>query len=372
MKITAYEGICNLGVGISAIYQKAINGERGDYVLAENFSSKPVLIGVINCELPYINESRFNIRCNRLILKNLELLQNQITDLLHKYGKSKIGIICATTNSGVEEFEHTKNNKHYELGNSAEFLHNYLNLTGYYTTVSTACSSSTKAFSLARDLINNNVVEAVIIVCADTLAKLPIYGFYSLEVLSEQISNPFSKNRSGMNIGEASSIFIIEQDGPGIEILGLGESSDIYHITTPDPNGVEEINAIRLALKDAAIMPEDIDYINAHGTGTIANDLMEATAIHKVFGGKIPVSSTKPLTGHCLGSASGIETLLCCKLLDDFSGKLFPHIYDGEYDLGLPPIKLAEKNMIYPRCKTVLSNSFGFGGTNAIIVLRRG
>lgn len=370
ISITAYEAICNLGNNIDTIYERAMAGEVNCFSKLHNYTPFDLRVGLINIDLSNIDNQDFNIRCNRIILKNLELLKSEIALLKQNYSLDKIGIVAATTNSGVEEFETSNNPPHYELGNPAYFLSKHLNLNGYYTTVSTACSSGLKAFSLARDLLDNEVCEAVIVVCIDTLAKVPVYGFSSLEVLTDKPSIPFSKNRIGMNIGEACSIFILEKNvSKGIVIMGIGESSDIYHPTTPDPEAKEAVKAIKAALQEAKLQPGDIDYINVHGTGTYANDLMEAKAISEVFGTKTPVSSTKPMTGHCLGAAAGIETALCCKLLENFDGKLYPHIYDDEYDENLPSIKLVQKPENYPKCNICMCNSFGFGGSNAILIL---
>lgn len=369
MKITAYEALCNLGNNIEEIYQKAINGNVNCFDMLDGYiKNNDIRIGRIKTELPVIEDENFNIRCNRILLKNIELLKNKIEKL--EYENDRIGIVVATTNGGVEEFEKSENPSHFAFTTLALFMREQLGLTGFYTTVSTACSSGLKAFSLARDLLESKVADAVIIACVDSITKVPIYGFNSLEVLSNEPSIPFSKNRTGMNIGEASAIFIVENDcAKGIEIMGLGESSDIYHSTTPDPQAKEVINAINIALKEANINSFDIDYINVHGTGTPANDLMETCAINKVFFDKVPVSSTKPMTGHCLGAAAGIETALCCKLLDNFDGRLYPHIYDGMYDEKLPKINLTEKDKTYPKCNICMCNSFGFGGTNAIIII---
>ena len=367
MKITGYEAICKLGNSIDEIYKNAIDGDVTCFENLEGYiNGEFVHVGIVKAELPEIDNPDFDIRCNRLILKNLELLNDKIAHL--KCSRNKIGIICATTNSGADEYKESKNPKHYELSNPAFFLKEYLGLDGFCTTVSTACSSGIKAFSLARDLINNDVCDAVIVVCTDALSKVPLYGFNSLEVLSNKHTIPFSKNRSGINIGEASAIFIVEKDAPcGIDILGIGETSDIYHSTTPDPKAGEVVKALKNALNDANI--ESVDYINLHGTGTEANDIMEANAIFEVFGDSVPSSSTKPLTGHCLGSAAGIEIALCCKLLERFNGKLYPHIYDNNYDESLPKINLVKKSNKYKQCKVCMCNSFGFGGTNAIIIL---
>ena len=153
--------------------------------------------------------------------------------------------------------------------------------------------------------------------------------------------------------------------------MGLAESSDIYHSTTPDPDAIEAIKAINMALDDAKIKPNEIDYINAHGTGTSANDIMEANAIYSVFSSNVPVSSTKPLTGHCLGAGAGIEVALCLKLIENFDKRLYPNIYDNCFDDDLKKIKLVQKQEKYEKCDICMCNSFGFGGTNAIMILGR-
>lgn len=157
----------------------------------------------------------------------------------------------------------------------------------------------------------------------------------------------------------------------GIEISGIGETTDVYHSTTPDPKAVEAVRAIKIALNKSKINAQEVDYINLHGTGSISNDLMEANAVYQVFENKVYASSTKPLTGHCLGAAASLETALCCKLLEKNNTKVYPHIYDGIYDENIPKIKLAQQGSELSSVKTCLSLSFGFGGTNAAIILRR-
>lgn len=371
IKITAYNAICNLGNNIDIIYQNALNGNIWGFNFFDNYiKGKWLYLASINEQLPEIKETEYNIKCNRLILKTIKNISQRVENVILKYGKNRVAIVCASTNSGVEEFETSQNRKHFELGNPAEFIHAQLELNSYYTTVSTACSSGLKAFSLARNIINSDIADCVIVISVDTLAKVPLYGFNSLEVLSNRPSLPFSKNRNGMNIGEACAIFVLEQNtNTGIEIMGIGETSDIYHSTTPNPKAEEAIEAINKAMNEAKITISDVDYINAHGTGTIANDIMEAQAIYSVFGENTPVSSTKPLTGHCLGAAAGIETALCCKLIDSFNGYFYPHIYDGEYDEKLPKIKLVQLKEKFQKCNVCMCNSFGFGGANAILIL---
>lgn len=386
MIITKYNAICNLGDNIDEVFYRALDGDTSRFEIRNS-----VRLGCINTSLAKISEQDYDIRANRLILKVLEPLGIESLD------KDSTAVVVATTNSGVEEFETNGNPKYFQIGNSAEFVYNHFGFQNFYTSVSTACSSGIKAFSIARELLENKIAETVLVIGVDSIAKLPIYGFDSLEILSELPSNPFSKNRNGINIGEAATAFVLKnsasflkpmygecpQDkGEYIEICGIGETTDFYHSTTPDPDGVEAERAIRLALGN--LSPEKVDYINLHGTGTKANDLMEARVIYNVFGNRVPASSTKPLTGHCLGAAASIEAALCCKLIEANPSpalwapsptrgegyQVFPHIYDGEYDEEFPKIQLANKNTSVKQIKTCLSTSFGFGGTNCAMVLR--
>ena len=349
---------------------------------------------------PIANE-RYDLRCNRILKYLVDKLD------LSRFKKDEIAIVIGTTNSGIEEFETTENKHHAELGNPAEFLKWYLGTTNYSACVSTACTSGAKAFSTARKLLQNGVCKAVIAGGIDTLASMPSYGFHALEVLSHEKTNPFSKNRDGISLGEGGALFVVTKTAEfldarqsssllgreierGVEsnkaeleaksvsetakcalLLGIGETSDAYHSATPDPDGTQAVNAIQLALKDANLKPEDIDYINLHGTGTISNDLMEANAIYKVFGDKVPASSTKPLTGHCLGAAASIEAFICYQILKG-ERNLPIHKFDGEYDKNLPKINLVNEKTPQKNIKTCMSTSFGFGGTNAVMILATG
>ena len=333
---------------------------------------------------PIANE-RYDLRCNRILKYLVDKLD------LSRFKKDEIAIVIGTTNSDIEEFETTENKHHAELGNPAEFLKWYLGTTNYSACVSTACTSGAKAFSTARKLLQNGVCKAVIAGGIDTLASMPSYGFHALEVLSHEKTNPFSKNRSGISLGEGGALFVVTKTAEFLDaktqrseeaksvseavkcalLLGIGETSDAYHSATPDPDGTQAVNAIQLALKDANLKPEDIDYINLHGTGTISNDLMEANAIYKVFGDKVPASSTKPLTGHCLGAAASIEAFICYQILKG-ERNLPIHKFDGEYDENLPKINLVNEKTPQKNIKTCMSTSFGFGGTNAVMILAAG
>lgn len=351
--------------------------------------------GKLEQDFESIDNDRYDLRCNRVLKYLVDKLD------LSSFRKDEIGIVIGTTNSGVEEFETTENKHHAELGNPAEFLKWYLGTTNYATCVSTACTSGAKAFSTARKLLENGVCKAVIAGGVDTLASMPSYGFHALEVLSHERTNPFSKNRDGISLGEGGALFVVvkaanvgrdceitdeystrgdcrvgktqcphKNDGAirPVTLLGIGETSDAYHSATPDPDGVQAVKAIQDALDDANLKPEDVDYINLHGTGTISNDLMEANAIYRVFGDKVPASSTKPYTGHCLGAAASIEAFICYQILKG-ERNLPIHKFDGEYDETLPKINLVTENTPQKDVKVCMSTSFGFGGTNAVVVL---
>ncbi len=358
MIIKKYNAICNLGQNIDEIYKEAILGNNRCFDYTQNYR-----LALVKTDLPTINNEIYNLRCNQLLLKALEPIDTESLD------KKSTAIVVATTNSGVEEYETSKNPKHFQIGNPAEFLHNHFGFKNYYTSISTACSSGIKAFGIAKEIMELNIAKTVIVAGVDSIAKLPILGFDSLKILSKEPTVPFSQNRAGINIGEGAAVFIVEKNGNGVEISGIGETTDFYHSTTPNPDGKEAKKAIEQALNN--INPADIDYINLHGTGTQANDLMEAKTISEIFGNKVPASSTKPLTGHCLGAAASIEAALCCKLLDSNTHQVFPHVYDNQYNKTLPKILLADNTPQNKIIKTCLSISFGFGGTNCAMVLRK-
>lgn len=340
--------------------------------------------GKLEKDFEPIDDERYDLRCNRVLKYLVDKLD------LSGFEKDEIGIVIGTTNSGIQEFEDSENKHHAELGNPAEFLKWYLGTKNYAASVSTACTSGAKAFSTAVKLLQNDVCKVVIAGGIDTLAAMPSYGFHALEVLSHEKSNPFSKNRDGISLGEGGALFVLtkdvkmqkcldvksitnvgricKSDNEIVALLGIGETSDAYHSATPDPDGVQAVRAIQLALDDAGLKAEDIDYINLHGTGTVSNDLMEANAIYKVFGDNVPASSTKPFTGHCLGAAASIEAFICYQILKG-ERNLPIHKYDNEYDENLPKINLVNSNTENKKINTCMSTSFGFGGTNAVVIM---
>ena len=196
-----------------------------------------------------------------------------------------------------------------------------------------------------------------------------VNGFHALEAISPELTRPLSADRNGINLGEGAALFLLRKAGEGetgVELLGVGESSDAHHLTAPDPEGRGAEASMRAALADAGLGPSDIDYINLHGTGTTYNDAMECGAVRRVFGDATPCTSTKPLTGHTLGAAGAIEAALCWIALK--AGKGVPPHRVPSVDTSLAPFPVpgVGNDTVF---KTALSNSFAFGGSNATVIL---
>ena len=231
-------------------------------------------------------------------------------------------------------------------------------------------------FASARRLISAGVCDAAIVGGADSLCRLTLNGFDSLEALSAGRCNPFSVNRDGINIGEGAAAFLVTPEPAAVELLGLGETSDAYHVSAPDPDGVGAEAAMRSALDDAAVGADEIAYLNLHGTATPLNDSMESRSVAAVFPATTPSSSTKAMTGHLLGAAGAVEAAFLWLTLDPLlnPGHLPPHLWDGMTEPGLPPLDLVDPGTPYSTHSAgiMMSNSFAFGGNNASLILGSG
>ena len=232
--------------------------------------------------------------------------------------------------------------------------------------LSTACTSSANALLLAKRLIQVDAYENILVVGADGLCYSTVLGFSALGVLSDKACTPFDEDRNGMNVAEAVAMLLVQnvKTDESVELKGVGASSDAYHMTNPDPEATGAISSMKAAIEDAGLSIEDIDYINAHGTATPANDRVESLAIEKLFGNDVLVSSTKAITGHTLGAAGAVEAIVSCEAIKK---SLIPP------QTGLK--NQENKNINIPNesvsveIKNIVSNSFAFGGNNASIVL---
>ena len=229
---------------------------------------------------------------------------------------------------------------------------------------STACTSSANALKVAKELISVGAYKNILVVGADEICLTTIFGFSSLGILSDEICTPFQNGRKGMNVAEGIGVLLLQNihQGNSIELVGAGVSSDAHHIANPDPTAFGAATAIQKALNDAFLSAQDIDYINAHGTGTQANDAAEAKAILTLFGDKVHVSSSKSNIGHTLGAAGAIEAIICVEALKKQT--LPPQIYCDNNESSLNFVAKAQKM----KMRYALSNSFAFGGNNVSVI----
>ena len=328
-------------------------------------------------------------RNNRLLAALATEIADPIERLKRRHGADRIAVVVGTSTSGIAEGDAALAERrrhgvwpsgfHYrqqETGGGALLLARLLGLSGPAYAVATACSSAAKALASARRLIRAGLADAAIAGGADTLCRLTVAGFASLEALSPAPCNPFSANRRGIAIGEGGALFILAPEPAEVELAGIGESSDAHHPSAPDPSGDGALAAMAAALADACLAPAAIGYVNLHGTATLLNDAMEARAMARLFAAaQPPASSTKALTGHALGAAGALEAAILWLTLSrcwNPLGQVPPHRWDGVADPALPPLNLADAGTRLPDGQaTALSNSFAFGGSNCCLALRR-
>ncbi|ECX5674601.1 beta-ketoacyl-[acyl-carrier-protein] synthase family protein [Salmonella enterica subsp. enterica serovar Newport] len=342
------------------------------------------VLGGVDAELPPIPDSfsAHRTRNNQLLLAALAQIQPQVDDAIARYGRDRIAVVMGTSTSGLNEGDAHVNlslnqqpSPHWqypqqEPGDPSRFLNRWLGLAGPAFTLSTACSSSARAIISGRRLIEAGLADVAIVGGSDTLSRMPVNGFNSLESLSPTLCQPFGRDRSGITIGEGAALMVLTREPQPIALLGVGESSDAWHISAPHPQGEGAIRAITQALNDAGIQPDDVGYINLHGTATPLNDQIESRVVHGLFGEHVPCSSTKHLTGHTLGAA-GITEAAIATLILQMQLPLPPQDFSrGEIDPALPACGILREAQPLA-CPVILSNSFAFGGNNASILLGR-
>ncbi|MFL8987707.1 beta-ketoacyl-[acyl-carrier-protein] synthase family protein [Pseudomonas sp. QLc11A] len=333
--------------------------------------------------------SRHHSRNNQLLLEATLQIRPDIDSAIQTYGRDRIGVVLGTSTSGIDEasqglahylrenqFPPEYDYQQQELGAPANFLAEWLQLSGPAYVISTACTSSARALMSAQRLLDLGICDAVLCGGVDTLCKLTLNGFSALEAVSDQRCNPFSLNRNGINIGEAAVLFLMTRhagDSQPIALLGSGASSDAHHISAPEPTGRGALQAMRKALGRANLQAEQIAYLNLHGTATQHNDAMESLAVSTLFPAGVPCSSSKPMTGHTLGAAGALEAAFCWLSLsaDNREHALPPHVWDGQPDPELPPLQwvtpATRLTSIAPRY--LMSNSFAFGGNNVSLII---
>ena len=328
----------------------------------------------------------YDCRNNRLAQLSLETdgFAGAVAQARERYGAARIGVFMGTSTSGILEtelayrhrsaagaalpadFRYAQTHNTFSL---ADFVQRCLGLRGPVLVVSSACSSSAKVFGNAARMIAAGVCDAAVVGGVDTLCLTTLCGFHSLELTAPGPCRPFDAAREGISIGEGGCFALLEREAaaPRAEarLLGVGDSCDAHHMSTPHPEGLGARLAMRHALESAGLSPRDIDYVNLHGTGTRTNDVAEDRAVSALFEGPTPCSSTKGATGHLLGAAGATEIIL--SILAMQHGILPGSANTREVDPAMRCSYLVEPRRAAAR--RVLSNSFGFGGSNCSVVL---
>jgi 3-oxoacyl-[acyl-carrier-protein] synthase I len=347
-------------------------------------------------EVPGVDDARlpdelrkFNCRNNRLA--ELALQQDGFFEAVRQaaehWGSKRVGVFLGTSTAGILQtelayrerdpvsgalpasFEYSSTHNSFSV---ADYIRRRCRLDGPAVAVSCACASSAKVFGSARRMIEAGLIDAALVGGVDSLCLTTLYGFHSLQLSSPVPCRPFDAARDGISIGEAAAFALLERvpdnvNGDAVLLLGIGESSDAFHMSAPHPEGLGARRAMQAALAAAALKPGDIDYINLHGTGTPSNDRAESQAVTSIFGPTTPCSSTKGATGHTLGAAGALEAVISALAIEH--GLMPGGVHTSHIDPTLTALYIRE-NRRAPVAR-VLSNSFGFGGTNCSLIFGR-
>ena len=380
--------VCALGTGQQAVADALLAGDAPRGVMLDDAYTpgQPLALGRVRDGLADLSAftTEFRSRNNALLLSAFEQIRVLANEAIERYGAPRVAVIIGTSTSGITDAEQSMSawlatrvwpdGFHYaqqEIGAPARFLAHASGARGPAWTISTACSSSAKALASAARLLRAGIVDAVIAGGADSLCAFTIRGFGALESVSVARCNPFSRHRNGINIGEGAALFLMTREPGPVRLAGWGESADAYHISAPEPQGVGAVAAIKQALARAGVGASDVDYVNLHGTATPQNDAMESKAVIAALGNTVPLSSTKPLTGHALGAAGAIEAGLCwLTMARNPKRYLPPHWWDGVADPDLPTLDfIAPRRRSATTLRYTMSHSFAFGGSNAVLLL---
>jgi 3-oxoacyl-[acyl-carrier-protein] synthase-1 len=330
----------------------------------------------------------FDCRNNRAA--EVGLLQDGFVEAVERaaarHGRRRIGVFIGTSTAGILQTELAYRRRAadgslpadldyrrtHNTFSVAEYVRARLGLEGPCAAISTACSSSAKAFASAARLIEAGAIDAAVVGGADTLCLTTLYGFNSLELLSREPCRPYDANRDGISIGEAAAFALLTRSdgaagGDGLWLLGAGETSDAYHMSSPHPEGAGARRAMEEALRSAKLAPRQIDYVNLHGTATRSNDAAEDKAIVALFGSAVPCSSTKGMTGHALGAAGGIEAMLTMLAVEEGIVPGSPGTRSIDPELRADYRTAPERRPV----TRAMTNSFGFGGSNCSLVFGR-
>jgi len=390
--LSAYTMTSCLGRGLDAT-RAAIRGAqsglvpcRFETVDLETFVGE--IAGVDSTAVP-ASMASFDCRNNRAAEAGLaeDGFLEAVAAAVRRHGPARIGVFMGTSTAGILQTEIAYRHRdpadgslprdfHYRHTHNtfsiAEYVRERFGLLGPCVAISTACSSSAKAFASATRLMDAGLIDAAVVGGVDTLCLTTLYGFNSLELLSKSPCRPYDTERDGISIGEAAAFFLLERASAaaprdGFALLGIGESCDAYHMSAPHPEGRGARMAMEAALASAGVGADAIDYVNLHGTGTPSNDAAEDKAVHGLFGERVPVNSTKGMTGHALGAAGAVEALIAVLAIAEGVIPASPGTRTLDPELRSRYEVAGRRGDL----RLVMSNSFGFGGSNCSLVFGR-
>ncbi|MCQ8117833.1 beta-ketoacyl-ACP synthase [Methylomonas rosea] len=386
--VTAYQCVSAGGDDVEALYASLIANQTCLKPLTLFAIPFDTLVGEVTSPLPAIRSSlqAYDCRNARLALKALDQggFRAHVERAVAKHGAARVGLILGTSTSGIYDSENAYARLHQDglmpddfyftkvqtAQATAEFLRLELGLQGPCYAISTACSSSAKALAAAQRLLATDCCDAVLVAGVDSLCRLTLRGFNSLQLIAAEACRPMDTERQGINIGEGAALLLLEKpraenaDRP--RLLAVGESSDAHHMSAPHPDGVGAATAMAEALRLAGRDASEVDYINLHATASTLNDLSEARAVGSLFPNPPPCSGVKGLFGHTLGAAGAVETVVSLLALERgfLPGTCGLRVPDPECRF---PVVAAPDLQVSPRL--ILSNAFGFGGNNASVLL---
>ena len=385
--------LCSAGTSLDSLWETLHTKNQSHIKKTTTMTGDEYFAARIQDDCLAPTSGRYDMKIIRMEEAALNQIEKQIQKATEKYGAHRVAVCIGSCDNGTQfsiagHREYFKNGafpSNYQLEMQgadyvATFAAEKYGLKGPAVAMSTACSSSACAIIKAAELIMAGTADAVVAGGIDIASDTTLIGFNSLGAVSENITNPFSKNRHGITLGDGAAFFVIskeplssDENDFNVKLLGFGESADAYHMTSPDPSGEGAKKSMERALKSAGLTPEKIDYVNLHGTGTKFNDAMESKAVDAVFKDyKVPAGTTKATTGHTLGAAAALELAICWKAIFDTykNGKtvLPPQIWDGVQDEELPALNFIKENT-EAKVYTCLSNSFAFGGANATLII---
>lgn len=392
LRVSAYTAVSALGDGLAPV-RSAIAAHRsgltplrqdaiGEWPLAEPLNTWVGRVAGLDTPLP-ARWRHWDCRNNRLAWRGLTAdgFHQRVADAVRRHGADRVALVLGSSTASIGATE----DAYRALDTTGVFppqpgnpvLHTLHSLTGFVEealgvrgpglTISTACSSSAKAFAAAERLIRLGLADAAVVGGVDSLCGSVLFGFHALQLVSPEPCRPFDTERGGISLGEAAGFALLER-GPGpLMLLGHGESSDAHHLSAPDPDGAGARAALAQALQRAGRTTDDIGYVHLHGTATPRNDAVEARLLARHFRPDTPASSTKGMTGHALGAAGILGAVFSLLALED-------GVLPGTVQTRTPEPEMADRLLLAPLSRPVelvVSHAFAFGGSNAVLVFGR-